>query len=89
MTKYSLLGNIQAMNHVMKQYLKGNRIYQIDFARRLGVTQPYLSQIISGEKPITLKMAARISKLTHGEVPVTSWPSLQEILSEIPIGHPV
>jgi plasmid maintenance system antidote protein VapI len=77
------------MNHAMKQYLKGNRIYQIEFARRLGVTQPYLSQIISGGKPITLKMAARISKLTNGEVPIRSWPSLQEILSEICIGHPL
>jgi plasmid maintenance system antidote protein VapI len=73
----------------MKQYLKGNRIYQTNFARQLGVTQPYLSQIISGRKPVSLKMAVRISKLTHGEVPVKSWPNLQEILSELLAGQPV
>lgn len=43
------------------------------WATRLGVTGGYLSQLLSGQKLPSLRLAVKIERETGGEVPATSW----------------
>jgi DNA-binding transcriptional regulator YdaS (Cro superfamily) len=43
---------------------------QAELARRLGVSPPFVSQLLSGERPIPLQHAISIEKETAGAVTV-------------------
>ena len=48
------------------------------FAARVGISRAYLSQIMSGRKVPSLRVAAAISKATGGVISVTYWLSHEE-----------
>ena len=48
----------------LKEYLEYNKISQTEFATRLNVTKKQLNEILNGKCDITLKIAARIEKIT-------------------------
>jgi DNA-binding transcriptional regulator YdaS (Cro superfamily) len=58
---------------MLKQHLQFVGEKQGSFAVRLGVSGPFLSQIISGHRRPSLDLAVRIARLTGGAVPVESW----------------
>ncbi|MCR9236181.1 MAG: helix-turn-helix domain-containing protein [Alphaproteobacteria bacterium] len=46
---------------------------QLDVSRQLGVSQAYLSQLLSGQRRPSLELAVRIEQMTGGTVPASSW----------------
>jgi len=49
------------------------RATQREWAQFLGVSQPYLSQILSGVRTPHWRVMRRIEDKTRGEVPMTVW----------------
>jgi transcriptional regulator with XRE-family HTH domain len=43
------------------------------WAERLGVSRSYLSDLLNGNRTPSLELAARIERMTGGEVPAVSW----------------
>ena len=43
------------------------------FARDVGCSEPHLSEILSGKKTVSLKLAIRMSRATGGAVPVEAF----------------
>lgn len=58
---------------MLASYLKLHAIKQKDFARKIGVTDGYLSALISGSKTPSLAVAVTIERATGGAVPSASW----------------
>ncbi len=56
----------------LKIYVIGGHTRR-DFARELGISQSYLSEIASGAKRPSLNVAFRIERETEGKVPASSW----------------
>lgn len=54
-------------------YVVATRSRQSDLAKRLGISQPHLSQILASKRKPSLELAVRIEKLTGGAVPAGSW----------------
>src|SRR5690554_5539028 len=48
----------------LKDYLESARMTQTEFARRLGITQKHMNEILNAKKNITLEMAGNIERLT-------------------------
>ena len=44
-------------------------------AKAFEISQPYLSDLISGKKKPSLKLAGKIARATNGAVPMDSWHS--------------
>ena len=57
----------------MRTYMEQTQTRQSDLARRLGVTQGYLSKLMAGRKRPSLALAACIERETGGAVTVSSW----------------
>lgn len=53
-------------------YVKAKRGRLTDLAKGLGVSDSYLSQMISGERPMDPTYCVAIEKLTKGKVPRAS-----------------
>lgn len=67
-------------------HLKAAGIKRNEFARSVGISAPYLTQILAGLKRPSLDLAFRIEKATNGIVPASCWVSHQEpSLAAIPI----
>lgn len=60
----------QLTAHIKDAGLKRN-----EFAKVIGISAPYLSQILNGEKRPSLDLAFRIEAATGGNVPASSWVS--------------
>lgn len=56
----------------LRQYRKAKGLTQEQFAKEAGVSQSYLSEIENGGRP-GFELAARIERITNGEVPMASW----------------
>jgi transcriptional regulator with XRE-family HTH domain len=65
------LCNIVVMNTLARKYLSSRP--QLDVAQKLGVSQAYLSQLLSGQRRPSLELAVHIEQMTGGAVPTTSW----------------
>lgn len=48
---------------------------QAEFARRIGVSKSYMSELLSGGKTPSLSLALKIADATRGSVPVEAWAS--------------
>jgi plasmid maintenance system antidote protein VapI len=59
--------------NALARYLRDNRIRQVDFADRLGVTQSTVSKLCRPGVSIRSDMMLRIESLTGGAVPAVSW----------------
>ena len=57
----------------LKEYIEENRMSQEDFARAVGLSQPYISQLVSRDRIPSLKVAIKIETFTHGKVLTTDW----------------
>lgn len=55
----------------LRQYLEGRK--KGEFARVIGTTPSYLSQILSKHRTPSFTLMVRIERATNGEVPVSSW----------------
>jgi len=58
-------------------YLKAGGIKRNEFARSVGISAPYLTQILGGLKRPSLALAFRIEQITQGAVPASCWVSHQ------------
>lgn len=64
------------------------------WAKRLGVSRPYLHALLNEDRQPSLETAVEIERATNGEVPVASWPSFAAVVaavgaSAIPQGNDV
>lgn len=55
----------------LQKYLEGKK--DADFARKIGISQSFLSQIKHGHRKPPLHVAGKIHKLTKGKVPSWCW----------------
>lgn len=55
----------------LRQYLEGRK--KGDFARAIGTTPSYLSQLLSKHRTPSFPLMVRIEQESGGEVPVSSW----------------
>lgn len=60
------------MEH-LATYLAGKR--NAEFARRLGISDAFLSQLLSGKRRPSLDLAFKIERATAGLVPASVWAS--------------
>ena len=54
---------------------------QVQAARRLGVSQPYLSQLERGDRPVTEELARRAA--TAYRLPATAWPLPEDAVQQV------
>ena len=59
----------------LQRYFESFDGNQTDLAKHLKITPPYLSFLLSGKRSPSLKVAARIARVTKGAVPMDSWHS--------------
>ena len=52
----------------LKEYLARKGISQRDFAKRLGITQPYLSQVLRHTKRFSAELALKVVEITQKDV---------------------
>lgn len=52
----------------IKEYLTKENMSQRELAKSIGVSDPYVSEIIAGKKNPSPALATRIEKATNGEV---------------------
>ena len=65
---------------LVEHYIKAKNISQSDFAKELGVTRGYVSQILNGEFNYTLKKLIELS-LAVGKAPEINFTSIQSYIS--------
>ena len=56
----------------LHEYLLKNKIKQIDFASKLGISRMHLNRIINETRSPSKKLATKITKLTKGKVSFVS-----------------
>lgn len=59
--------------HALVQHISSLGLTRGQFAKRIGISSAYLSQIISRARKPSLEIAVRIARETRGEVPVEMW----------------
>lgn len=57
----------------LRAYIDAHFPSHTAFAREVGVSKGFMSQILSGDKTPSLKIAVQISRSTNGEIPVEAW----------------
>ena len=68
---------------VLAEYVKSARAtgeVQAKVAERFGISRSYLSEIASGAKEPSLRVAFRIERATEGAVPASSWAEAEAIV---------
>ncbi|WP_114786090.1 helix-turn-helix domain-containing protein [Vibrio tetraodonis] len=54
------------------------RITQMEFAKKLGISQLNFSQLLRGEQPLTMSFVSQFSRLLHLD-PKLTFPSLKQV----------
>lgn len=57
----------------LESWLKSKEVKKGEFARKIGVSAPYLTRLANGQRTPSLELALTISKETRGQVPPTVW----------------
>ena len=57
----------------LKQYFKTSRMSQTNFAKMVGISDAYVSDLKHGKRTPGLCVALKIERLTKGRVPVSIW----------------
>lgn len=57
----------------LNEHLDGAKIRQNEFASRIGVSEPFLSQLLKGTRRPSFKVMQRIASETGGAVPLEAW----------------
>jgi len=60
------------MNKLQK-HLSDSGLAKSDFAKSIGISRGYLSDLMSGRRRPTLELAFQIQAETKGDVPAESW----------------
>lgn len=60
------------------EYLKTSGTSRATFADAAGISMPYLSDLLNGKKVPSLRLAAKIERLTDGAVLATSWVDVEQ-----------
>lgn len=55
------------------QFITSSGMSRTAWAKRLGISKSYLSDILNGNRTPSLELAGRISTLTEGQVSFESW----------------
>lgn len=55
------------------QIVTESGLSQVTWARRLGISEGYLSDLVNGKRRPSLAVAAAIERATGGRVTATSW----------------
>ncbi|RJO75450.1 MAG: XRE family transcriptional regulator [Myxococcales bacterium] len=58
--------------HPLKVWIEGNTT-QAEFARKVGCSGPYLSDLLNGKRGVSLKLAIAMSRATGGAVPIEAF----------------
>jgi len=58
--------------HIVKDWLKKNKIKARDFAKKCGVHKHYFSKVINGKMPMSISMAKKIEENTNYEISALS-----------------
>ena len=59
--------------HTLKAFLEDKA--RGEFAKEIGISAPYLSQLANGTRTPSLRVAKKIEDATAGSVPVSAWAS--------------
>lgn len=70
----------------LRDYLATTGTSQVEFARRIGTSQPRISDWCAFEPTISLENAVLVERVTEGAVPVEVWPQFRVLLQRFP--HP-
>ncbi len=57
----------------LSAWIRAKKIKQNEFARILGISEPFLSQLKNGSHTPSLEVAHRIAIETKGKVPMNCW----------------
>ena len=57
----------------LREYLQFHNLRQRELARRWGMPESTLSDILSGRRSPSLETARKIKRLTDGAVPLEAW----------------
>lgn len=68
---------------MLKQFIKDSGVSQREWAQRLGITEGYLSRILSGEKKPSLDLAAEIERQTGKAIMAASWSTPPDLAPSI------
>lgn len=60
-------------DHPLSGYLAENRLSQSGFAKVIGVSKGYVTELLNGTKTPSLLIAVRIERATDGAIRVSSW----------------
>lgn len=58
---------------ILAKHLAAAEITQAEFARSIGTSQGFVSQLCTGRSTPSLEKALLIAQVTEGKVPVESW----------------
>lgn len=67
------------MNDLKKYVEQRDAASMRETAEILGLSRPYLYDLIKGRREPTLDVAKKIAEATDGEVPLRSWPKFAAI----------
>ncbi len=65
--------NRRGNEHPLAVYLDGHGLNQYEFAKMASVGQPMISRLIRGKATPSIRLAARIQKITEGAVSIYAW----------------
>jgi len=60
----SLMDNVQ-IGHLIRKLRRRNKLTMVDFAKKIGLSQPSLSRIESGEQEINFSLLGKICKVLN------------------------
>lgn len=68
----------------LARYMADNGIRQEPFARRIGVTQAFVSKLCGAEPKLSIETALAIEAATDKRVPLEVWPQFQALAGRVP-----
>jgi DNA-binding XRE family transcriptional regulator len=74
-----------AMTH-LKTHLNQTGTSQAALACLIGVSRPYMSQLVGGTRLPSLPVARKIAQATRDAVPITSWPNIAAVVDAATAG---
>lgn len=64
---------MESASHPLERWIGKNTTTQAAVADAAGISEGYLSEILSGKKTPSLKLADKLSKATGGKVPLSAF----------------
>lgn len=58
---------------MFSEFIRSSGLNRAAWADRLGISRPYLSDLLNGNKTPSLQLAFKIEQATGGKVPASAW----------------